>query len=346
MTEKDFEALFENKELHRNVDQKIKKNLRRQIYLKIMIVIVALALIITLIYRGTDMILTSTNYNPIDEKNIVLNQDEHGFHLLMNSMINLYFPGKLYSGVGYTNLGFGCYEITAKIQDAFDPLYIDGQYNYTLQIQRSHLEVLNQSNETLSIMLNEYYDENQSESYKEYFLDQWQFNREDIEELPDSAVLDVSLSFPYTYTLQEAIDFMNQYTSCQFVWLATNVEGQIAEGFSLYDGILYDLSDDIKLQYPNLYLEQDITVEALENHYLSLLQLLLDHPDFISLLSTYYGQDVSLENMNHRYQKAKQNIDAIGVRGYVSKTDFEKMLDQGDIYYSYIHDVKLSKLQK
>lgn len=332
--------------------KKINKQMNKQIYKRTVIVIIILAIILTGGYYGTSFILDQLNYNPIQENDLVVinndNEDSYdGFHILMGTFVNMYFPGELYLGNSCKGTGFGQYEIKAKIQEIFQPLYIDGVSNVTFQIQRSNLKYDSEDNGAFSRVANEYYDENQSDSYKEYFKNQWQFDKQDIEELPDSTILDVSLSFSHTYTLEKVIEFMKQYPDSNFIWIATQVNNQIAEGMSLYDAAIYDLSAEAKKKYPTFYLESyDYTADILKENYLSKLKLLKDHKEFVQLLQKG-GFDINVDQLNQRYNYVKKNgIHAIGIRGYIKKKDFIKMCESNEFYYEYIHDIKLSYLQK
>lgn len=343
--------LDENNEDKRLV-KKINKQMSIQIYKRTVIVIVLLAIIVTGGYYGTSFILDQFNYNPIQENDFVVinkdNEDPHdGFHVLMGTFVNMYFPGKLYISNSCEGIGFGQYEIKAKIQEIFQPLYIDGVSNVTFQIQRSNLKFDSEDNGVFSRVVNEYYDENQSDSYKEYFKNQWQFVKQDIEELPDSSILDVSLSFSHTYTLEKAIEFMKQYPDSNFIWIATQVNGQVAEGMSLYDAARYELSAEAKKKYPSFYLESnDYTADILKENYLSKLKLLKDHEEFIGLLQKG-GFDINVDQLNQRYNNVKKNgVHVIGIRGYIKKKDFIKMCESNELCYELIHDIKLSYLQK
>lgn len=333
----------------KDIDKKIKKQMRKQIYSRVIIILVILAVVWQGVHHGTSFLLDYINYKPLSENTIVISteqSDPEGFHVLMGTYVNMYFPGKLYVGNNYKEEGFGRYEVTAKIQDIMNPLYMDGTSNVTLDIHRSHLIVDTNEDHVLTRILNEYYDENASEEYKTYFNDDWKSLINDVKELPDSTILDVSLSFQHTYTLEETIAFINQYEDSDFVWIATNVVNQIAEGMSLYDAELYELKNEA--QYPNFYLGlEGYTAEDLKQNYLSKLRMLKDHPEFLELLQTWAGADISIENLEERYDNIEKNgLLAIGLRGYVKKQDFLKMFENNQLRYACIHDVKLSSLQK
>jgi hypothetical protein len=197
-----------------------------------------------------------------------------------------------------------------------------------------------------SVSLNEYYDENASDEYNK-MLDDVSVDINDIKELPDSALLDVAISFSNTYTLKQTIDFMKKYNNAQFVWIATHVNNQVAEGMSIYDSFSYELDEKSSKQYPHFYLWDDdkYDEEILTQNYLSKLQLLKDHQQFVELVSDSFI--VSMDDINERYENVKKNgISCIGLRGYIKKQDLLSMMDKENLKNIYIHDVKLSSLQK
>lgn len=351
MNEEKLDELLQLDEeiVNKKIVKKINKQMGKQIYKRIIIVIVLLALILTGGYYGSSFILDQFNYNPIQENNfVVISKDMEdpydGFNVLMGTFVNMYFPGKLYLGNNCKKIGFGQYDVKAKIQEIFQPLYIDGVSNVTFHIQRSRLKIDSEENGIFSRTIDEYYNENLSNEYE----NQWQDIKQDIEDLPDSAILDVSLSFSQTYTLEKIIQFIKQYPNSQFIWIATQMNGQIAEGMSLYDANLYELNDEAKIKYPSFYLmdTNDYTANILKENYLSKLKLLIDHEDFIDLLQSY-DFDISIDQLKKRYEDIKKNgVQAIGIRGYVKKKDLLDMYEKNELCYEMIHDIKLSIYQK
>lgn len=334
----------------KDIDKKVKRQMRKQIYLRVIIILVVLAVVWQGIYHGTSFVLDYTNYQPMNENSIVVTEDTNdlqGFHVLMATYVNMFYPGKVYMMGNYEKQGFGKYVVSAKIQDLKNRLYADGVTNVTYTIDRSELTVDTNENDMFVRTISEYYDESASEEYKKFIDEEgaYSFSKKDIEELPDSAVLDVSLSFQHANTLEETITFINRYQDSRFVWIATHVENQIAEGFSLYDAEAYEINNEA--QYPNFYLDlEDYTAQQLTDHYLSKLRLLKDHPEFISLLSSW-GFNISSEWLEDKYNEIEKNgIHAIGLRGYVKKQDLLKMIENNEVYYVYINDVNLSSLQK
>lgn len=363
MKEDKFEELLEMEDdlSLKEVNKKIKRQMHKQIYSRVILILLALFVGWQGIYHGTSFLCERFNYDPMNENSIVADPDSsvypQGFHVLMGTFVNMYDPGKQYVGSYYTKLGFGRYEVTAKLYNLFEPLSIDGADNMEINIHRSSLSGMNTD---YTINLYKYYDENADETYLKNLEEKYDFSIEDIQELPNSAIIDVSLSFQKTYTLDETLLFINQYQDSDFIWLANHIKGEIAEGIALYDIYYNELAN--KEDYPNFYLEkeplmndiskkkyasQSLTSDIIQQRYLSQLKLLLDHEDFVQLLTTYYGGMITYESLQERYEEAlNHEIPVIGVRGYVKKQDLLDMFENNELKYVYVHDVKLSSLQK
>ena len=87
----------------------------------------------------------------------------------------------------------------------------------------------------------------------------------------------------------------------------------------------------------------------LQENVLSRLKVLIDHSDFIDLIkqSNLYYDTMSSNGIDQRYQDIKENgLQVIGIRGCIKKSDLLNMINSGEIYYGYVNDVKMSRLQR
>lgn len=123
-----------------------------------------------------------------------------------------------------------------------------------------------------------------------------------------------------------------------------NVTG-VAGGMSLYDFANAGFNDESKEKYPYFYVgKDDYTTETLKQKYLSKLQLLIDHPEFIKIMSTHFSY-ITLDDLKHRYGIARNGLNVYGVKISIQKNNLLKMIEE-DMSYIFIHDVKLSRYSK
>lgn len=321
---------------------------------KILITIIIICVVIAG-YFGTDWLFKQTYYNPFLIDDIVDNSDEsvtqYGFDVLMGTYINMYYPGKLYYPIECSDEGFGKYQIKAKIQEIFDPLYGDNADNITFTIKRSKLTIASDEFNLYRVS-HEYLDINETDldEYTASLHEQWTTrDYSDIQELPESAYLDVSLTFSKYKNAQEVVDFINRYNNSLFNWLALDASDQMAAGVSIYDAVVYDLNNESKEKYPSFYLDEEYTADMLQECALSKLKMLIDHSDFIDLIkqSNLYYDTMSSNGIDQRYQDIKENgLQVIGIRGCIKKSDLLNMINSGEIYYGYVNDVEVSRLQR
>ena len=318
---------------------------------KILITIIIICVVIAG-YFGTNWLFKQTYYNPFLIDDIVENSDESAnFDVLMGTYINMYYPGKLYYPIECRDEGFGKYQIKAKIQEIFDPLYGDNADNITFTIKRSKLTIASDEFNLYRVS-HEYLDINETDldEYTASLHEQWTTrDYSDIQELPESAYLDVSLTFSKYKNAQEVVDFINRYNNSLFNWLALDASDQMAAGVSIYDAVVYDLNNESKEKYPSFYLDEEYTADMLQECALSKLKMLIDHSDFIDLIkqSNLYYDTMSSNGIDQRYQDIKENgLQVIGIRGCIKKSDLLNMINSGEIYYGYVNDVEVSRLQR
>lgn len=352
MSDKKFDEVFGEEEQNKQFNKLIKKRMNQKIYSKIFKMFIIISLIITSCFYGISFLMDWMYYSPYREEEMLEPSKHEEFFMLMSNYVNLDFPGILLMQVDwedenlYESQGMGCYETKVKIQSIFEPLMIDGTSNTTISIRRSQVLIDSGSYFPLTRIVNEFKDVNAKDFQEIYALSDIQ---KEIEELPDSSYLDVSLSFHEYVSLDMIASLIKKYPDVYFKWIAlkdqqtSSVYG-VAGGFSLYDPARYVFTSEYEKRYPYFYLEEEKTGDILEQKYLSMLKMMCDHKDFVDALSSYSG--ISYQKYVDNYQKAQKELLAYGVRVSVKKNDLLDMIEKENISYAYIHDIKLSQYQK
>lgn len=359
MNEKELDQLLEiDEKTDLTFNKSLRKKINKKIYIRSIITVIVACLIVISGYYGISYIMSWENYNPYHETGIVGSDDaaiEEDFELLMQTYIEMIFSGKRYISTNsaekpsITSLGFGNYKLVAKIESRFAPTKFDGQSNTIFTISHSQLTNVETTQvDTLSLVVDEFKDPKNKHFQAVTTLKDI---KDELNNLPDSTVLDVSISFKDYKSLDDIIEFKKRYPNTTMNWLAlkdqetSRVQG-ISGGMSLFDNVYYSLTDEASKKYPHFYLEDQLTAEKLKQNYLSRLQLLIDHPDFINMLSSYSGSEISQDMLQEKYNKAKKEMKGYGLRLYTNKQDLLAMLEGDNISYVYINDLKLSQYQK
>lgn len=352
MKEKKFDDLFDvdmnvQDDIHKTIGYRINKEIMR----RILVVILIIAVIIGGGYYGIGKIFEWTQYSPYEDYHLLVEDDNsEDFDLLMQTYIGMYYPGIIYVDSHYQDLGSGKYQINMKLHNAGFPLLLDGNTNVTMTIKSSRIEY-SDSDHMLSRTIDEFYNESMGTrnhfDKNMYFTDK---TLQEVKELPDSAIVHVSLSFKEVQSLDSVLSFIRKYKDSSFVWLATTPQEsmpQVYNGLTLYDATMHGLTDESKEKYPYFYFKNnDYTAQDVTQNYLSKMKLLLDHPDFVSLINRSYPLH-SIEELEKTYQDVLENgVHPIGVKGYVKKNDLLKMIENKEVDYIFITDVRMSALQK
>lgn len=352
MNDEKFDNMFGEEEQYQHFNKMIQKRINQKIYSKVFKMFIVICLMIVSCFYGISFLMNWIHYSPYREKQMTDSSNHEEFMILMSNYINLNFPGVLLlesrqsNEKLYNSLGMGCYETNATVQFIFDPLWVSETSNTTVSISRSQINIDTQSYSVLSRQVDEFKDINANHFQEVYTLSDI---KKEIEDLPDSSYLDVSLSFQDYVTLDHIASLIGKYPKVYFQWIAlkdqelSSVSG-VAGGFSLYDPTIYSLTSEAKEKYPYFYLEGNITGEILKQKYLSMLKMMCDHQDFVEALSSY--SSISYQRFKDNYQKAQDELLAYGVRVSVKKNDLLNMIENEDISYLYINDIKLSQYQK
>lgn len=355
MTENELDEMMkldEHAVEQERIEKRIKTGVTKNIYMRIFIVLLISCIVIFGGYYGISLISKKTNYNPLNENSFVditslypeEELDDSGFNILMQTFISMYYPGYHYLGGQYTQSG-DLYEMSGQLHNSFNRLYVGGS-NCTWTIQKSKLTFDAGSDDNLNRIANEYHANDFQEDYD--ILKLTSETLQDIKNLPDSSILEVSISFPKIKNAQEISDFIKKYNDSNFSWIALKNENkQVADGMSLYDPGRYVLTTEAQKKYPQFYLDGNTySANQLLQNYKSKLALLLDSKDFLSLISTY-NRDANYVAIQERKQRVDTNgIEATGIKGYIEKNQLLKIIENEKIEHLFIKDVKLSILER
>lgn len=358
MKEEDFDQLFKEKEsLEENRQKRIIKGVRVNIYKRIVIALIVIALIVVGLMKGSSYIFDGIYYSPFREDEMVVNDvnsdtRDDTFHIVFQTYCQVFFPGIDYCPIDdIESQGFGSYKCQAKIHRLFDRLNVDGESNLTLKIEQSRMHMETIEKYIFSRVSEEFYNRSRDLGTDVFKINQSTLN--DIDDLPDSSRLNVSISFPKAYSLQESIQFMNKYQNMSCYWMAIDkfsTKYNDAYGISMWKAFRYDLLPEVSKQYPNFYINDNktLTPQILQQYYLSQLQLLLDHPKEVEMIAEMLtsGVDFNIYDVQELYDYVKNGFDVVGFRMNVGKKELLKIIEEEKIEYMYIDDVKLSILQK
>lgn len=346
----------------KQLEKRINKQMNQTITQKVIKVLLVICLFLTGGYFGLDAIFTSFSYNPFKEERFLQrsewNEEEaYDFNVLFETFIKTFYPG--YKGYVHSvkDTDFGTYKAEVGIVNYLDYRHFPPIVNASLNIQHSSVESLEYFDETERLLILEIYEFNDPSTPRDdesgYMTNNIQSIKEDVLEFPNSAVVEASLSFNEYFSVEELANMIQTYDAT-FYWAAVEtIEHQgvfgLADGFSLSDNHGHEVVEELKDRYPNLILmtDDEKIAENIKNHYISQLQLLLDYPEFTRIMSTYFSNgEFSKDYIEKRLEAARKDIKLHGVRVVAKKQELLKMMDELDLSYVRIKDVRLSKYSK
>lgn len=376
MNEEKLESLLKDDSFDDELMQKrLNKKINRRIYKKSILSVLVFCIVIVSAYLSVFFLMDLSNYDPRKEPNFLpdgeLGYSEDKGYNNFKALLTLYVP-MILPGVGFDafearSLGFGRYEIKGKSFSYGNYYSWGGDENAVFSIRQSSLDLEQNENNKLFKYVGEFDDSHDpygiyehreleqtatqlKEIVKEYY--------QDIKDLPNSAMIDVSISFKDYLTLEDVVDLMNQYDNLYngstshtyFTWLAMkgmeeSMTPQMSGGFPLIHlGSNYGFNQEAEKKYPYLYLDRwdfdTLTADILKQSFVSRIQLFLDHPKFVNIMSSYF---TTYEDLEKRYEiLTTEEPLAYGIRGMIMKDDLLSIMDQYDIYILLIHDVKIS----
>ncbi len=352
--------------LAKKLKHSLNRQINRKIFLGLILTFLGMGIFLFVLSFGFDQLFYDpTKPSPYIEDNNSENDYVYSdFHFLMDIYTGLNYPGKKYYQLEEKNSreGFGSYKMYAKIQDTYKMLHIDGTSNTKFAIKRNQFSIESTEEDSrLSVYVWDFYNDSKAREeigYVKEMLDMDAERMEEIEKLPESAVLYAAISFKQSITLEETLNFMRQYPDSHFCWIGMDSEvqstGGVYDGIRLDSVIYYSLTEEAEKQYPYLMLDhisEETTAEQLKQCYQSRLKIMADNPEFLKMVcheQRYYGYfRRKADQIEDRFGEMNaKGLWAIGLYGEISKDDFLTMVEKGEITYANIKDVKISVLAK
>lgn len=372
MNEKELEKLLETPEVQDiELDKKIRRSVNKKIYTRSLIIVIVLSILGGLGYKAYQKHEKIVYYDPRVENDFILEEppkddgvnvtrwedglDEvRGFTVLFSTYFNMLYPNLAMDFDSFEDLGSGNYVFKGNVHDLFDNISIGGKTNFELHINQSKFTIEYKDDVKVNFWLHEYVDVSDKhiglnlKEMKENYGDLTK-DIEDVKLLPDSSILDVAVSFSRPFTIEETAALMHKYLGNPVSWLPYALKDSgcygCFAGASLGNFWTIDLLDRSK--YPDFYKVFDDgreNAENIEKQYLAQLQILLDHSEFVNLASECFRGRLPLEEIQERYDFIKEGgLNPIGMRIKITKQDFLDLIENEDVIYFRVKNVKLSR---
>lgn len=350
MDEKKIDALFDENRVEESAEfeEELQKRISRVIYLKALKVVLVFSLIIVSCFFGISFMKTTIHYDPFKEEKFLNETPEGGadeFHCLMQTYIEMEYPGRTYLPGDIEKKGFGKYDIKAQIANTMKAFGIGDDYNTIFQLSNSKMTVEQWPGSYLTRRTHEFKNSKEMREDEEYY-DFLNYDIDEVKNLPNSAVLEVSISLKEALSIQEYVYMVKKYDYLNPDWIAFGNDFMpgISFGMKTYSVSQYDLNESSKKKYPNIYGEEELSAESLKQQYMSQLQLLLDHKDFVDTLDLGVGS--TYHQYQQRYEQAeKHELDVIGIKVSLKKQNLLDFIEKENVEYLQISDVRLSVYQ-
>ncbi|OCN05313.1 hypothetical protein A4S06_09415 [Erysipelotrichaceae bacterium MTC7] len=355
--DKKLDNLLSLEEPH--VDQRTFKKIKRgmnQSFLKRMVVYtLVIALLIGAGYFGFGKLKEATNYNPRSEKiegyyNEYPDVDgseemQNDFQQLIAVYISVANPGvrymPLFGDSAYKNLGYGSYEYYGSYYSYLETS-VYGAPDTTIKVNHDRIDL------NVSYVMNQFYVKEVEEQAEEkrYELSATEKRmhdeqlKKDLVELPDSALVDTTVSFVKPMDFDEIVQYITERSlEANVEYFATAIHGSQTIGFSTMT-----YTEVCSKSYPGLCGGITYSAAGLQETYKSSLTLLKDHSEFLNrVISGQYMIGVinkEVENIEHHASKV------YGLRLVVDKEAALRLLEDENTYYMQVFDAKFSPLQQ
>lgn len=367
--EQKFNEMFEVENEQFNTDKTMFKRMKNKLYKKIFIRIIMIVCVVSLVIgigRFTISKLDDMSHLTPDGLSFVVEKEEYAseddytytqssmelflrcYYKMMVPGVNIYFQQEY--GETFKSEGFATYSAKAYVRREGYGNEL-GNADGILSIDHSYLKLDDSLNSVLSYVIGGEFKNNISEQEKDedqkvYEQEQKEMLKRDIEELPQSAVLDVGITFNEKKPLAIIDELRNSYPNSIFRWAAVGWIIDSDEFLSSCYGIplqaqYFRYGKDIE-EYPNIYLSQ-VDSKNLEIYYRSVLQMMKDNKEYYEMaLSShpYYSIDL----LERQIKEVENGVEIIGVNATMKKDDLLDMVNRGLTTYISVHDVRLSIL--
>lgn len=365
--EQKFDEMFTVENEQFNTDKSMFKNMKKKLYKKILIRIILIVCVVSVVIgigRFTISKIVDMNHLTPDGLSFVVEKDEYAreddytqssmelflrcYYKMMVPGVDIYFQQEY--GETFKSEGFATYSAKAYVRrEGYGNEF--GNADGILSIDHSYLKPDDKLNSVLSYVIggeftNESSEQEKDEIQKEYEQEQKEILKRNIEELPQSAVLDVGITLNEKKPLAIIDELRGNYPNSIFRWAAVGWIIDSDENFSTCYGIplqaqYFRYGKDME-QYPNIYLLQ-VDSKNLEIYYHSVLQMMKDNKEYYEMaLSShpYYSIDL----LERQIKEAEDGVEIIGVNATIKKDDLLDMINRDLTTKISVHDVRLSIL--
>ena len=330
--------------LSRQVSRAVGRKLRRYaIAASIIIVLV----IVPLIIYGLSPLMDRVFYNPSKQVTVEAPDGNSAvvysvFPLAMRTYMELFCADKGRADVAVRPEGYGRYSLDVRTQ-------VNGEItHHSLELTRNHLYRLDMNWNQPDVPGNAFtYCVEEEEMYCGDSLEETASKLKDV---PEALKIRAAVSFKKPKNAEELSAFMkaydSQYLSIPFI-SCEKQEGIMTDGFGFCPEIigtdLTDCYDQAKYPYLGLeeYQEGEIPAEVYTSHVESMLQYMLDSPDFLRIFDSG-APGVNLLN-DAKYKTALAYVREHGVYGYgavvnATKQELLAMLEDPSVDGAYMMD--------
>lgn len=360
MNEQDLNRLLQSQnetdleaESEKQFQQKVRRTMHRSFYGRVLGTVLLIALLTAGLLFGASKAADLICYDPGTEPAFLEDDswDSGAFTLLLEDTICTYFPGTYcWMLEPPQSRGFGRYSADLLLSDPYGIHFLAGPATAQFRIGGSRLDPGHAPLFTQSM---EFLDPSVPCTIPggpEGLFPSMDSIRQELRDLPRSAQLDVSISFPVSLSSDQAAQLINT-APVRVRWLA--LEGQNTSLYSQSAGGMFldhmrgnKLTPEAAARYPDYFLSEDLTGQQLERCLQSRLQLLLDHPKFVALMETGFGDLISMPRLEERLAHAQEGWACYGMRLVGSPAEVEALLEEYAVEYARINDVKLSRFEQ
>lgn len=342
--------------------KKVRRAMNRTMYTRILSVLAAVVLVGVLAVSGTSAAMNLLCYRPGQEDSFMDESYGKGaeFAFLLEETVNMNYPGMRCrvipgdDGDYYTARGFGRYDVDVSLTNTFDSVALPCPPTHSFHIGMSEMTgpiMLNTGFAPFVRLVDEFAEP--GSDHTSLSENTPQSVKEELAKLPDSAQLDVSVSFESYLSADEVADLMHTHPGVQFQWLALKGQEQsvingIAGGMFLYSIYGDMFNEEAAQRYPGYFLPNpdEITGADLEQCLRSRLQLQVDHPEFAKLMSSNLKELLDNNLLRQRLENAQKEWACFGMRLMMGKEDLQQMMEKLPMTQIVVNDVKVSRYQK
>lgn len=362
MNEKNIEELFDNREIINEEEQKqLKKEIRRglakNIYSRLIITLICVSVLIFAVFFIYQKYRESRSFH-LDELELIIDGENmteedklsKNAQWYLNSYIELTAPGYYvqYSFPNATRTADEVYLFGGAY--AADRFHTNGEGftasdHVSLQMDRYSGGIGIAPDLRGYIAL--------SDPFQKWWADPDAYEQlysipaseDELTDLPSSASVKIDIKFDHPLTTEEMLALGKNYPDSQIVYAVTHVfnifensDAFHALGFSLiFSDNSCSLNEEAEIKYPCLKIEEQYSAEELNDHYRSVLSLLLNNKVL------WADQMIAVEKV---YDDILENgISILGVRMICSKHDALLLLDDENIRNAHICDIKMSRFE-